>query len=112
MALPLAQGDSMPSLDDCPQTTPPNPSRAAGLPRNWWLLCVGITGWLQLECPAALRRNAHMEGQISQGSLVCAVDPCRGGTACRASCGSQRWAGRDHQIASLALHMLDNKPTR
>src|ERR1700691_2880311 len=60
MALPLAQGDSMPSLDDCPQTTPPNPSRAAGLPRNWWLLCVGITGCLQLECPAALRRNAQI----------------------------------------------------
>src|ERR1700677_4163753 len=59
MAPPLGQGNSMPSLDDCPQTTPPNPSRASGLPRNWWLLCVGITGWLQLECPAALRRNRH-----------------------------------------------------
>jgi hypothetical protein len=49
----------MPSLDDCPQTTPPTPSRAAGLLRNRWLLCVGITGWLQSECPAALRRNAQ-----------------------------------------------------
>ena len=58
----------MPSLDDCPQTTPPNPSRAAGLPRNWWLLCVGITGWLQLECPAALRRNAHrIRGGVHNG---------------------------------------------
>jgi putative transposase len=45
----------MPSLDDCPQTTPPTPC----LPRNRWLLCVGITGWLQSECPAALRRNAQ-----------------------------------------------------
>jgi hypothetical protein len=49
----------MPSLDDCPQTTPLTPSRVAGLPRNRWLLCVGITGWFQSECQAALRRNAH-----------------------------------------------------
>ena len=59
MALPFDRGGSMPSLDDCPQTTPPTPPRAAGLLRNRWLLCVGITGWLQPECPAALRRNAH-----------------------------------------------------
>ena len=59
MALPFDRGGSMPSLDDCPQTTPPTPSRAAGLLRNRWLLCVGITGWLQSECPAALRRNAQ-----------------------------------------------------
>jgi hypothetical protein len=51
----------MPSLDDCPQTAPPTPSRAAGLPRNRWLVCVGITGWIRSECPAALRRNAHLE---------------------------------------------------
>src|ERR1700744_1583819 len=60
MALPLGRGSSMPSLDDCPQAVPPTPSRAAGLPRNRWLLCVGITGWIQSECPAALRRNAHL----------------------------------------------------
>src|ERR1700744_4521582 len=53
----------MPSLDDCPQTAPPIPSGAAGLPRNRWLVCVGITGWLQSECPAALRRNAHRAPQ-------------------------------------------------
>ena len=49
----------MPSLDDCPQTALPTPSRAAGLPRNRWLVCVGITGWIQSECPAALSRNAQ-----------------------------------------------------
>ena len=54
----------MPSLDDCPQTTPPTPPRAAGLLRNRWLLCVGITGWLQPECPAALRRNAHSGARV------------------------------------------------
>src|SRR5580693_826507 len=64
MALPLGQGDSMPSLDDCPQTTPPTPSRADGLPWNRWLLCVGITGWIQSECPAALRRNAQSRVRI------------------------------------------------
>ena len=63
----------MPSLDDCPQTAPPTPSRAAGLPRNWWLLCVGITGWIQSECPAALRRNAHVSTQnpVSEDCQTC-----------------------------------------
>src|ERR1700761_4710083 len=64
MALPLGLGSSMPSLDDCPQAVPPTPSRVAGLPRNRWLLCVGITGWLQSECPAALRRNAQV-GEVA-----------------------------------------------
>lgn len=46
----------------------PTPSGAAGLPRNRWPVCVGITGWLQSECPAALRRNAqplHQNAQLT-----------------------------------------------
>ena len=62
----------MPSLDDCPQTAPPTPSRAAGLPRNRWLLCVGITGWLPSECPAALRRNAQPGGAWPRSSPAAA----------------------------------------
>src|ERR1700744_2591629 len=65
MALPLGRGASMPSLDDCPQTAPPIPSGAAGLPRNRWLVCVGITGWLQSGWPAALRWKGHPRGRGS-----------------------------------------------
>src|SRR4051812_50113217 len=45
-------------------------SGGAGLPRNGWLVSVGITGWLASEWPAAFRRNTHQrrgEGHVGGG---------------------------------------------
>src|SRR3954454_25056695 len=46
----------------------------AGLARNRWLVCVGITGWLQSESAAALRRNAQ---QRARADRPCAL-PAQG----------------------------------
>ena len=60
MALPGSLGITVPSVDDCSRTAPPPaPSGVAGMDRNQWLACVGITGWNGSVSPAALRRNTH-----------------------------------------------------
>ncbi len=58
MALPLLWESSLPSVDDCPQVAPFTP--------QGWLACVGITGRLPSECPAALRRNAHVFAEVQE----------------------------------------------
>ena len=51
MALPVLLGATVPSVDDCSRSAPP----------QGWLECLGISGWLPSESPAGLRRNARLE---------------------------------------------------
>ena len=54
MALPgVAQGETVPSVDDCSRTASPPLTQG-------WLVCLGMDGWLALESPAGLRRNARL----------------------------------------------------
>jgi hypothetical protein len=45
-------------------------SGVAALPRNGWLACVGFTGWLASESPAAFRRNTHVGIFPSEQSII------------------------------------------
>jgi hypothetical protein len=60
MAIPVSQGTTVPSVDDCSRAAPPY-SAVAGLPRNGWLASAGITGWFASECPAGFRRNTQLK---------------------------------------------------
>ena len=50
-------------------------SGVAGLPRNGWLVSVGITGWLASEWPAAFRRNTHRRSDHSGSAACCGRIP-------------------------------------
>src|SRR5215213_1811712 len=52
MALPLLSGSSLPSVDDCPQTSPFTSFR--------WLACLGISAWFASESPAGFNRNPRL----------------------------------------------------
>ena len=53
-------GETLLKVDDCPCTLVTRPGlRVAGLPRNGWLVSVGIGGWNGSESPAALPRNTQ-----------------------------------------------------
>ena len=59
MALPgVVAGQSLPSVEDYPQTTTITPAEGvAGFRRNRWPPSIGIAGHLASESLAALRRN-------------------------------------------------------
>ena len=63
------EGETVPWLDDCSRTAPSASSQGR-------LECLGITGWLASESPAALRRNARLASvgiRSAPGGEVCLI---------------------------------------